>query len=94
MADYLDYIEAHKHCRNHRQEVLSSKVCGCFYCQEMFHPDEIIDWVDPPKGETVTNENGETALCPKCTIDSVIGDASGYMITYLLLENMNRLWFS
>ena len=41
MADYLDYIEAHKYCRNHWQEVLGSKVCDCSYCQQMFHPDKI-----------------------------------------------------
>ena len=34
-----------------------------------------------------------TAVCPNCTVDSVIGDASGYPITKELLDDMNKKWF-
>jgi hypothetical protein len=27
---------AHGHCAKHRQEILASKICGCFYCLELF----------------------------------------------------------
>jgi acetone carboxylase gamma subunit len=53
----------------------------------MFPPDEIEDWVDELEGV------GQTALCPNCGIDSVIGSASGYSITTDFLENMKRHWF-
>ncbi len=59
-----DLIAAHRHSSNHRQEIEASKVCGCFYCLAVFPPASIDEWCD---------EDG-TALCPKCGIDSVIGD--------------------
>jgi acetone carboxylase gamma subunit len=36
---------------------------------------------------------GQTALCPECGIDSVIGDASGYPITEAFLGKMKTFWF-
>jgi hypothetical protein len=44
---------------------------------------EIEEWIDP---------NDDTALCPYCDIDSVIGDASGYEITEEFLRKMNDHW--
>jgi len=35
----------------------------------------------------------ETAFCPKCGIDSVIGDASGFEMTPALLHAMHEFWF-
>jgi hypothetical protein len=78
---------AHDHSSNHRPEVLASRVCGCYYCLSIFAPSEIEEWVDPP------GEQGSTALCPRCGIDSVIGDRSGFPITPELLGEMNRFWF-
>jgi hypothetical protein len=52
-------------------------------CDALFSPAEIIQWVD----------DGRTALCPKCEIDSVIGSASGYPITKNFLERMHSHWF-
>jgi hypothetical protein len=78
---------AHDHSSNHRPEILASRVCGCFYCRSIFPPTEIKNWVDPPGAE------GSTALCPRCGIDSVLGDRSGFPITPEFLETMNRYWF-
>jgi hypothetical protein len=36
---------------------------------------------------------GQTALCPKCGIDAVIGSASGYPISREFLAEMHRHWF-
>jgi hypothetical protein len=36
--------------------------CGCYYCLRTYSPKEIREWVD----------GQETALCPKCGIDSVV----------------------
>ena len=38
--------------------------CGCYYCISRFSKQDIEQWVD----------DGQTALCPFCGIDSVIGD--------------------
>jgi len=77
------HIRAHEHCRLHRVEVDSSSLCGCFYCFAMFFPSKISQWVD----------DGQTALCPKCEIDAVIGTASGFPITREFLTRMHEHWF-
>jgi len=76
-------VDAHEHCSMHRDEVLSSELCGCFSCFQVFARSEISEWID----------NGQTALCPYCPVDSVIGSASGYPITKEFLEEMHRYWF-
>ena len=76
-------VAAHQHSSRHRAEVLSSELCGCFYCGRVFPPAEIVDWTD----------GGMTALCPKCGIDSVLGAASGFPVTGEFLGEMNRHWF-
>ena len=81
-TDPLD--AAHKHCIRNRQEILKSKMCGCFYCGSSFASTEIWEWID----------EGETAMCPKCGIDSVLGDASGFMLSKNFLDGMNARWFS
>jgi len=82
-----DYIRAHKNCSLNRDEILKSRLCGCFYCLRIFAPAEVVDWVDEKGGM------GATALCPMCGIDSVIGSASGFPITEDFLERMNEHWF-
>jgi hypothetical protein len=83
-----DYYTAHQYSSLHRKQILASSVCGCFYCLEIFSPSEIEDWVDESQ-----NEVGQTALCPKCGIDSVIGDKSGVKIEVDLLKRMRQYWF-
>lgn len=78
-----DIILAHKKCINHRRELKSSQICGCFYCEEIFTPNLIDEWTD----------DDTTALCPKCGVDSIIGDQSGYPITVAFLNRMHKYWF-
>ena len=78
-----DLEAAHKHCSGHRDEIAASTACGCFYCVSIFQPNEIEDWVN----------NGGSALCPRCGIDSVIGDASGFPVTIGFMASMRRRWF-
>jgi hypothetical protein len=79
-----EYIAAHKHCSNHRKELESSALCGCFHCFAEFPPAAIQQWSD----------DEQTALCPKCEIDSVIGDASGYPVDRQFLTWMHYHWFA
>lgn len=76
---------AHKRSIRHRAEIEASTVCGCFYCKEMFAPNDIQDWTD-----TSNPIAEQTALCPRCGIDSVIGDRSGFAITPEFLGKMNK----
>lgn len=75
---------SHENTIRHRDEILKSGNCGCFYCITHFKPVDIIQWTD----------NGQTALCPNCGIDSVIGDKSGYPVNNIdFLKRMNSYWF-
>jgi hypothetical protein len=75
--------DAHQHSSGHRAELLASELCGCFYCQVTYSPAEIEDWID----------EGQTALCARCGIDSVIGAKSGFPLTPEFLAEMNHYWF-
>lgn len=83
-----DYIRAHKHSMGNRNEILSSELCGCFYCLEIFLPIEVKEWIDEKGGVS------QTALCPRCDIDSVIGSESGYPIMTEFLRLMKEHWFA
>lgn len=51
-----------------RKKLLLCDQAVCVYCDEIFSPVEIKNWVD------LNSSNiGQTALCPHCEVDSVIG---------------------
>ena len=87
MRERVEIIAAHRHSIRHRDEILASEACGCFFCLAVFPPREINQWVD------TINGLGQTALCPKCEIDSVIGSNSGYPIDQEFLDQMRKHWF-
>ena len=80
--------EAHTHSADHRAEIEASDICGCFYCRITFKPRDITVWID-----SNNRGIGQTALCPGCGIDSVIGSRSGFPITAEFLGEMRRYWF-
>lgn len=89
-----DVIAAHDHCRDHRVDLADSSVCGCFQCCRIFDPELIVDWLDPaPEMVEEAGRPGQTARCPWCGIDAVIGDRSGFAITQMFLEAMRTYWF-
>jgi len=85
----MNVRSAHAHSIFHRAEIEAGALCGCFYCCAIFRPNEITEWVDPDS----TGE-GQTALCPKCGIDSVIGERSGFDLSEEFLTAMRRHWFT
>ena len=56
----------------HRKQLLASQVAVCCYCFADFAdfadfaPDAIGDWCDG-------DEQGQTAICPYCGVDAVVG---------------------
>ncbi|MBP7283460.1 MAG: hypothetical protein KBA66_17885 [Leptospiraceae bacterium] len=54
---------------------------------EIFSPSEIIHWHDYKDGV-----GDQTAFCPKCRIDSVIGDFD-LAFDKQFLEEMQKHWF-
>ena len=79
--------DVHRRCSWHRMELIASEVCGCFYCLRMFKPAAITQWTDKHQDE------GQTALCPYCGIDSVLGSASVATLTEDLLIKMRTAYF-
>lgn len=78
-----DLVAACLHAARHRVEVLRSAECGCFHCLALFPPSAVKTWID----------TGQTALCPHCGMDAVLGSESGFDVTEELLAAMSRRWF-
>jgi len=68
-----------------RAEIEKSKKCGCASCMEIFDASEVEEYIH--------DEKGDTAVCPYCFTDAVIGDGCGCQITTILLEELNKKWF-
>ena len=75
------YALAGKASLENWESVKKSKMCGCYYCCSIFPSSEITD-------DWIPDSHGRTVLCPKCHIDSVIGDASGIPIRKDVLEEL------
>ncbi len=58
-----------RHTMHNAEEVLSSSECCCTYCLAWFPPSEV-HWAG----------REDTAMCPRCGIDAVIGSSSGLPI--------------
>ncbi|MBQ8640874.1 MAG: cytoplasmic protein [Clostridia bacterium] len=78
-------ILAHEYCTANQEMLQKDHICGCFYCLKIFPPSDITDWIHDRKGKT--------AICPRCGIDSVIGESAGYPITGEFLLAMKEHWF-
>ncbi len=79
----LKIRKAHKHTFRNRKEIEASEVCGCGSCARVFPVSEIKAWAD----------EGETAICPYCDVDILIGDASGIPLTEEFLNAMAKKYF-
>ncbi len=101
-----DYKIAHEFCIRNSEMLKNDKVCGCFYCLSVFSPKEIKNCLKEKRpiekskflnGDVVVKDweysEEQTALCPFCEIDSVIGESCGYPITREFLSGMNEYWF-
>lgn len=75
--------DAHYYSSYHRKQLRQDTFCGCFSCLTIFNPIEIEEWTDKE----------QTAICPYCGIDSIIGKSSGYPITRKFLKKMEEIWF-
>ncbi len=86
MAFTVQYLkEAHRACFQNQEILKTSRQCACFFCNNLFPACEITEWC--------CDAQGNTALCPYCGIDSVIGDAAGYPLTPEFILAMHRYWF-
>jgi len=79
-----ELIHAHEQSKSNRQKLMHAQVCGCFFCLRVFDPKEIT-WVD---------DADDTAMCPYCGIDAVIGESENLPITKQFLKSMREYWFT
>jgi hypothetical protein len=77
-------LAAHKHSTHHRAEIEASPRCGCFFCFRTFRSSDIKAWIDA----------SQTALCPTCGVDSVIGSASNHRLDDAFLRGMHARFFA
>lgn len=73
----------HKQSIYNAGSLKSEHLCGCFHCMQTFKGSEVNEFTD----------RGQTILCPKCGIDSVLTESSGAPMTREFLEQMNAKWF-
>lgn len=81
--DMFSLIETHKHTSPNRKETDRSDICYCICCKTRFYSSEIAEHTDM----------GDTAICPYCNCDTVIGNASGIKMTDELLKKLNEKYF-
>ena len=74
-----------RHTRANRAELEESEVCGCIHCERVYSPIDILRWVE--------DRDGETAVCPHCGTDAVVGSACGIPITPSVLRRTHERWF-
>ena len=70
-----------------KSSIEKSDMCGCCYCCETFPAGEVEEYVDKFCGEC------NTALCPRCGIDSVIPDADWKDLSREFLEKMQQRFY-
>ena len=90
-----DLLAAFRHTTKNRAEIEASRLCGCCYCMQSFSTDEVVAWagLDFSQLDNPDAADAETAVCPRCGGEAVIGDKAGFDITPQFLSRMNEAWF-
>jgi hypothetical protein len=74
--------ELHDQSSHNFTAIRLAETVGCFYCVSFIDKEKIKEWIE----EVVGGE--DTALCPKCGIDSLLPD-----VTMEQLKEMNDEYF-
>ena len=75
-------FNAQRYSIHNMGKLIEDKKCGCFYCGSIFDPMEISEWTD-----------ADTALCPYCGIDAILGEYTGLPVALPILTQMHEYWF-
>jgi hypothetical protein len=78
----FDIKNLYKYSFENKIFIENSNKCACYFCLSIFEPKEIKEWTD----------SGETAICPRCQVDSVLADST-IEISEELLTQANKHWF-
>ena len=90
-----ELLAAYRYVSNNWLQIEASTVCGCCSCQQIFPSEEISAWtgLDMDNMDDPAAVNAQTALCPRCGVEAVIGDKAGFPINAHFLGRMNEAWF-
>lgn len=75
--------DASEYSINNAAQIKQAQIAGCYYCKSIYSAVQISEYVD----------DGLTALCPKCGIDSVLPDTAPFDLTVETLARLKRIWF-
>lgn len=78
----MEIKEASKYSIKNKESINKSTFCSCYYCFSTFKKEEIINWTD----------SMQTAICPKCSVDSVLGDDT-IAFDKDFFEKLHNYWF-
>lgn len=73
------------HTTNNDLEILQSHKCSCLFCRHTIDARDVQDWIN--------DDQGVSAICPECGMDTLIGDASGYSFSKEELREINLTYF-
>lgn len=79
-----DLLRAHTYTLDNYPMLFAQQACVCIYCKERFASHAIRDYSYSEKG---------TALCPKCGIDSIVGEYAGFELSDAFIEKMHEYFF-
>ena len=82
MAKAANLAALHEKSRRNRSFLEEAGVCACFYCFNEYPFEQIVEWID----------EDQTAICPYCGVDAVLGFDSQLPDRQLLREMHDR-WF-
>ncbi|MEO8699148.1 MAG: cytoplasmic protein [Kofleriaceae bacterium] len=78
------YVAAKERASRHRAELEASGHCACFFCFKKFPTSDIKTWI----------EANQTALCPHCGLDSVLGSGTDHRIDDQFLRKMHQHYYA
>lgn len=73
----------HAYSSHNKDLVTASGKCYCFYCKAVVSSYLVKDFAD----------HGQTAICPRCGIDSMIPDSVDEVLNENIISEMNEYWF-
>jgi hypothetical protein len=90
-----DLLAAYRDLSKNWLNIQGSRICGCCNCLQIFPSEEVVAWtgLEFDHFDDQDAVENQTALCPRCGSESVIGEKSGFPINPVFLGRMNEAWF-
>ena len=73
----------HCYSTHNKKWVDTADQCYCFYCKRRINAADITEYAD----------DGQTALCPKCGVDSLLPDSIEEAVDAITVSLMHEYWF-